>query len=99
MGIKWLSVSEIYSGKNEIIIQVLCSHDKESALYYDFDSEFNLRYIRPSAEFERKYAKLLKERVFHLSLRDFLKRCEKNVLFWDGNGWTEEPTSLSSDSN
>jgi hypothetical protein len=99
MQIKWLSVSEIYSGKNEIIIQVLCSHDKKSALYYYFDSEFNLRYIMPSAEFERKYARLLNEGVFHLSLRDFLKRCEKDVLFWDGKGWTGKPTSLRSDSN
>ena len=62
--------------------------------YYIFDPNFQLKYVSPSANFKRQYKSLYEEGKVELELEDFLKKCEEDVLFWDGANWI---TTLSVD--
>lgn len=91
LGVKWLNIMEVHAGKNEINIQVVLDIIRGCALYFSFDGKFNLRYVRPSADLERDYEKYFKEGIINIPLKTFLKKCENDVLFWNGEGWGEKP--------
>lgn len=92
MGAKWISVTEIHAGKNEINVKI--NYYFDYSLYFSFDSNFNLRYVRPGANLERKYRKLFKEGLINTPIENFIQQCEKDVLFWSGKRWTEKPTKV-----
>jgi len=91
--VKWLNVFEIHAGENEIIVTVDFGFGKTWPLHYIFDSDFNLRYVLPGADLEREYMKLLKEGIIRTPFANFIKQSEKDVLFWNGKGWSEKPTN------
>lgn len=89
VGGKWLNVFEVRAGENEIIIQV--QQRREFCLYFVFDSDFNLRYVKPGADFERKYREMLGQGVIQTPLNKFLEECRDDVSFWTGEGWSSKP--------
>ncbi|MBS3818912.1 hypothetical protein KGY73_05355 [bacterium] len=91
MGAKWLKVIEVRAGENEILIKVHQSGNL--SLYFVFDSDFHLRYVKPGADLERKYEELLDQGVIQTPLEKFLKECRDDVLFWTGEGWSPKPPS------
>jgi len=86
-GVQWMSVLEVKAGKNEIMVHVNCGLEPICSLYYVFDPSFRLNYVSPSANFKRQYKSLYEEGKVELELKDFLKKCEEDVLFWDGTDW------------
>ena len=94
MGVKWLYIFEIHTGKNEIMVQVFCDRGLECALYYSFDPGFNLRYVIAGSELERRYTKMLNQGLLNTSLEDFLLQRKNDVSFWDGKGWAKKPKPL-----
>lgn len=83
----WMNVLEVRVGEREIFVLVECGSGSYCPLYFVFDSDFRLKYVIPGADFRRKYKSLYEEGKFELELEDFLKKCEKDVLFWDGTSW------------
>lgn len=86
-GVQWMSVLEVKAGKNEVMVHVNCGLEPICSLYFVFDSGFRLKYVFPSANFTRAYNTLYEDGKVDLELEDFLKRCEQDVLFWDGENW------------
>lgn len=86
-GVKWLNVLEARPGENGIFVHVSCGIGTICPLYFVFDPNFNLKYVKPGADFERQYKSLYEEGIVELELDDFLKKCEDDVMFWDGTGW------------
>ena len=80
-------VLEVRAGKNEVMVLVNCGLDPICPLYFVFDSDFRLKYVTPGANFKRQYKSLYEEGKVELKLEDFLKKCEEDVLFWDGTDW------------
>lgn len=83
----WMNVLEVRAGESGIFVLVDSGSDSICSLYFAFDSDFRLKYVNPGADFKRKYKSLYAEGKFELELEDFLKKCEEDVLFWDGTSW------------
>ncbi|MCJ7579340.1 MAG: hypothetical protein MUP98_02270 [Candidatus Aminicenantes bacterium] len=90
-GVQWMSVLEVKAGMNEIMVHVNCGLEPICSLYYVFDPNFKLKYVFPGADFGRLYKNLYEEGKVKLELVDFLKKCEEDVLFWDGIDWISPP--------
>ena len=86
-GVEWMYVVEVRAGENEVFVHVNCGLEPICPLYFVFDPNFKLKYITQGAAFKRHYKSLYKEGKIELELKDFLKKCENDVLFWDGQGW------------
>ena len=86
-GVQWMSVFEVSAGDDEIFVLVNCGLGSICPLYFAFDSDFRLKYVTPGANFRRQYEILYEEGKVELDIEDFLKKCEEDVLFWDGTGW------------
>jgi hypothetical protein len=86
-GVQWMYVLEVRAGKNEVMVLVNCGLEPICPLYFVFDSDFRLKYVTPGANFKRQYKSLYEEGKVELELEDFLKKCEQDVLFWDGTDW------------
>jgi len=87
----WMDVFEVTAGDNEIFVLVNCGQGFLCTLYYEFDSDFQLKYVTPGADFRRQYKSLLEEGKVTMELEEFLKKCEEDVLFWDGDDWISPP--------
>jgi hypothetical protein len=85
--VKWMFVLETQAGENEIFVHVNHGLRDLFSLYYVFDPDLKLKYVSPGAEFERYYNSLVADGKMILPLGDFLKTCERDVQFWDGQGW------------
>jgi len=91
--VEWLNVLEVRAGENEIFVHVHCGgRDLIFPLYFVFDANFNLKYVSCGADFKRLYNRLHAEGKVELELQDFLKKCEEDVLFWDGFDWISPST-------
>ena len=90
-GVQWMSVLEVKADKNGIMVHVSCGGKPPCSLYFFFDPNFHLKYVNPSANFKRRYKSLYEEGKIELELEVFLKKCEQDVLFWDGTGWMAPP--------
>lgn len=86
-GVRWLNVLEANAGENEVFVHVNCGLGSICPLYFVFDPNFKLKYVSYGADFERRYKSLYEEGRVELELEDFLKKCEQDVLFWDGTDW------------
>ena len=86
-GVEWMNVVEVRAGENEIMVHVHCGLGSICPLYFVFDSNFKLKYVNQGADFGRLYKSLYEEGKVELELEDFLKKCERDVLFWDGTDW------------
>lgn len=86
-GVKWLNVLDARPGENGVFVHVGCGRGTICPLYFVFDPNFNLKYVDCGADFERQYKSLYEEGIVELELEDFFKKCEDDVMFWDGTGW------------
>lgn len=86
-GVKWMNVLEVRAGREGVFVHVDHGLQVLYSLYYVFDPDFHLKYVSPSADFERNYKRLYAEGKVKLPLEAFLKKCEKDVQFWNGENW------------
>ena len=89
--VEWLNVLEVKAGENEVFVHVNCGRGSICPLYFYFDSNFKLKYVSGGSDFKRHYKSLYEEGKVELELEAFLKKCEEDVLFWDGTGWIASP--------
>ncbi len=95
VGINYLHVHEARASDNAVFVMVNLGLKKISPVYFHFNPDFSIRYIRPGLEFKRDYKDLLSDGTIQTPLKAFLKRCEHDVFFWDGKGnWIQKPTAL-----
>ena len=85
--VEWLNVLEVRAGENEVFVHVGCGKGFICPLYFYFDSNFKLKYVKGGSDFKRHYKSLYEEGKVELELEDFFKKCEEDVLFWDGTDW------------
>jgi len=79
---KWIYVTEIQASPEGLVIQI-----QYGLLYFHFDSDKRLLDVRMGADARRAYQELLIRKKASLTLEDFLRAAEKDVLAWDGAGW------------
>ncbi len=85
--VEWLNVLEVRAGESEVFVHVNCGRGSIYPLYFVFDSNFKLKYVGCGTDFKRHYKSIYEEGKVELELEDFLKKCEEDVLFWDGTSW------------
>lgn len=87
----WLDVLDVSAGENGIIVTVNYDKAKLSPIHYLFDQDFKLKEVLAGADLKRDYMNLLKSGKMTVSLDSFLENCKKDILIWNGQGWTPVP--------
>jgi hypothetical protein len=88
----WLNVRNIWADKNEIMVAV--NYAKSCPVYFHFDPDFNLRYVKESSNFARAFEAARREGKVRIPLVDFLRTCGDGISFWDGKDWVHNPPKI-----
>jgi hypothetical protein len=86
----WLFVNRVNADERSVLVNIDYGKRLDCSANFQFDARFRLLEVIPGGEMKAAvYPKLLREAKIEFSLRDFIEKCNKGVLYWDGEGWSE----------
>jgi len=90
LGVRWMWVKNAAIEGSRLFLTVEIAAGVY--LYYFFDSDFRFIEARPSSNFIRNFDAWRQTGKVALSLEEYLRRRSEDVSYWDGNGWSSDPT-------